>query len=256
MQGQSTPRPPSKACRCQSHVCACCLGTSNKSHQIPFNTGKIIFLQPLKTKVMKRTLIAVCLLSIVLVPQLQAQSRHPHNEFKNELGVDAGPFSFMGSAVNITVGFFDALGSSLSHRATDMKLYGHYGLHYYYQVKPWCQVGFRATFEGAGYTHYTDSTRTAISDKYSMGFVTLMPSVRFTYLNRPWVRLYSGVDLGVSYLWDDRGSSQSEKSSQQNVSCAFNITPIGITVGKSVYGLLETNFGYASYVVVGIGCRF
>lgn len=205
---------------------------------------------------MKRTLIAVCLLSIVFAPQLQAQSKHPHNEFKNELGVDAGPFSFMGSFVNITVGFFDALGSSLSHKTADMKLYGHYGIHYYYQVKPWCQVGFRTTFEGAGYTHYTDSTRTAVSDKYSMGFVTLMPSVRFTYLNRPWVRLYSGADLGVSYLWDSRGSSQSEKSSQQPVSVAFNITPIGVSVGKNVYGLFETNFGYASYVVVGIGCRF
>lgn len=203
---------------------------------------------------MKRIIILCLLLTILFHGQVQAQ--HPHNECKHEVGIEAGPFSFMGSLVYGTVGFFEALGGSISHRPVDLNLYGEYGFHYYYQVKPWFQVGFKATLEGAGVTRFSDSTRTVITDKYKMCFLTLMPSVRFNYLNRPWVRLYSSIDLGASYLFDSRGKSADKDGKNTNFMFAFNITPIGVTVGKRFYGLFETNFGYASYVVVGVGYKF
>ena len=88
-----------------------------------------------------------------------------------------------------------------------------------------------------------------------------MPSVRFNYLNRPWVRLYSGLDLGVGYLFS--GSSSRSKDGEEesgsknnNFIFAFNVTAFGVNVGKKFYGLFELNAGYDAIVKVGIGARF
>jgi hypothetical protein len=82
-----------------------------------------------------------------------------------------------------------------------------------------------------------------------------MPSVRFTYLNRPWVRLYSGVDVGVGYFIDNK-DNVSESTRSGNFFFAFNVTPIGVNVGKKFYGMFETNFGFDSVFKVGLGARF
>ena len=95
-------------------------------------------------------------------------------------------------------------------------------------------------------------------DNYAL--VSLMPSVRFTYLNRPWVRLYSGVDVGCAYLFSGTtyydSKTGSEKGENNNFLFAFNITAFGVNVGKKFYGLFELNAGYDAIVKVGIGARF
>lgn len=205
---------------------------------------------------MKRIVIAVVCAVILLPITIYAQK--PHSDLKNEIGVTAGPISFMGGVFYGTIGFWSALGSSLSHSAVDMDLYGQYGLHYYYQVKPWCQVGAKFSFEGAKLTYYTDTTKLTIKSQEKMALISFMPSVRFTYLNRPWVRLYSGADIGFCYLWNDQNSKESEAtdSKDNNFLFAFNVTAFGVNVGKKFFGMLELNFGYDSYIKAGIGARF
>ncbi|MCQ2276430.1 MAG: hypothetical protein MJZ87_05765 [Bacteroidales bacterium] len=207
---------------------------------------------------MKKFLISV-LCILLFVPNC-VQAQHLHSDLYNGIGLNAGPVSGMGALIYGSVGFWEALGSGISKKASKMDMYGHYGLHYYYQVKPWCQIGVKATVESMKMTHFTDTTRLVIKDQYVMSFITLMPSVRFTYLNRPWVRLYSGIDVGCSYLFDsrDRASSKedNEESGNNKFLFACNISPIGLEVGKKFYGLLETNIGYDSFVKIGIGARF
>lgn len=202
---------------------------------------------------MKRLLIILSIGLLALMPPAQAQK--PHSDLRNEIGVDAGPISMAGGLIFGTVGFFNALGSGLSHKAMDSHLYGEYGIHYYYQVTHWCQVGFKTTVEGAQVTRYTDSLRTSVESISRDLLFSVMPSVRFTYLNRPWVRLYSGVDLGVGYFLSTRQDMAKEKDSN-NFLFAFNITPLGVNVGKQFYGLFELNAGFDSIVKVGIGARF
>lgn len=199
-------------------------------------------------------IVAACLLA-----PLPASAQHEHSDLHHEIGVTAGPVSGLGSLVYGTVGFFEALGSSISKRAVKMDLRGHYGLHYYYQVKWWCQVGVKATFENARTTRYTDTTQLVVSEKSDLSICSLMPSVRFTYLNRPWVRLYSGIDLGIGFVLNQKrtytADAQSDPGSAQAI-FAFNITPIGVNVGKRFFGMFETNIGLDSFVKVGIGARF
>ena len=180
-----------------------------------------------------------------------ASAQKPHSDLYNEIGVNAGPFSFAGAFGIGTIGFFSALGSAFSHQPVEMDLYGHYGIHYYYQVKPWCQVGIKTAVEGAKNTRFSDTLHTSVSsiDRYLL--VSVMPSVRFTYLNRPWVRLYSGVDLGLGIF-----GTEGNDSSSGDFLFAFNVTAFGVNVGKKFFGQFELNAGFDSFVKVGIGARF
>ena len=195
---------------------------------------------------------AICLSNTV-------SAQKPHSDLYNELGINAGPVSLAGSFFYGTIGFFNALGGSLGHQAVDMDLYGQYSAHYYYQVAPWCQVGVMGSAELAKVTRFSDTLRTSIQSIDRYAIVNLMPSVRFTYLNRSWVRLYSGIDLGCGYLASDSRSgksSDSDDSSGSNFLFAFNVTAFGVNVGKGFYGLFELNAGYDAIVKVGIGARF
>ena len=201
----------------------------------------------------------ICLAVLVVLLCSGVSAQNPHSDLHHELGINAGPVSLAGSFLYGTIGFFNALGGSIGHQAVDMNLYGQYSLHYYYQVAPWCQVGVMGSTECAKVTRFSDTLRTSVTSIDRYAIVTLMPSVRFPYLNRPWVRLYSGVDLGCGYFASDSRSgksSESDDSSGNNFLVAFNVTAFGVNVGKGFYGLFELNAGYDAIVKVGIGARF
>ena len=212
----------------------------------------------MKKRILTLALLLLCCCQIL--PAQKTNGNKPHSDLHNEVGINAGPFSLVGSFTYGTIGFWSALGGSLSHKPVDMNLCGNYSIHYYYQVKPWCQVGFKATVELAKTTHFADTLRTVVTSIDHYALVSLMPSVRFTYLNRPWVRIYSGVDVGCAYLWTGTTykdkSGNDEKGQNNNFLFAFNVTAFGVNVGKKFYGLFELNAGFDAMVKVGIGARF
>ena len=200
----------------------------------------------------KRIVLSICVLIILCSQTLSAQK--PHSDLYNEIGVDAGPVSIVGGVVYGTIGFWTAVGGGLSHKPVEMNLYGCYNVHYYYQVTHWCQVGVKTVVEGSKLTYYTDTTKRVIDHVSQDVLLSFMPSVRFTYLNRPWVRLYSSVDVGVGFFLSSTGGSDGDSGNKALF--AFNVTPIGVSVGKKFYGLFELNAGYDAIVKVGIGARF
>lgn len=200
----------------------------------------------------KRIVLSICILIILCSQTLSAQK--PHSDLYNEIGVDAGPVSVVGGVVYGTIGFWTAVGGGLSHKPVEMNLYGCYNVHYYYQVTHWCQVGVKTVVEGSKLTYYTDTTKRVIDHVSQDVLLSFMPSVRFTYLNRPWVRLFSSVDVGVGFFLSSTGGRNGESGNKALF--AFNITPIGVSVGKKFYGLFELNAGYDAIVKVGIGARF
>lgn len=203
----------------------------------------------------KSFLIGLCMV-VMGIPYLQGQNQKVHSDLKHEIGVGGGFTSAMGFVIYGSIGFTEAIFGGLSKKPIDMKWYGQYGVNYHYQVKHWCQVGAKFTVESTKITRYTDTTKVLMQDVSKEFLCTFMPSVRFTYLNRPWVRLYSGVDVGIGYFVDNKKNSANEVTRSGNFFFAFNVTPIGVNVGKKFYGMFETNIGFESVLKVGIGARF
>lgn len=114
------------------------------------------------------------------------------------------------------------------------------------QFKKWFALGLQANFDGLWSTAYSSDTGGRLGSCSGVAF-SFLPYARFTYLNRPVVKLYSAVGLGIGAgyrKYDFSGFSE------VLINPAFQMTPIGIMVGKRVYGLFELGVG-----TVYIGCK-
>ena len=217
----------------------------------------------MKTKKMI-VILAICLLPAFMFGQSNYPFPQQNSQLRNDIGISAGPISGYGAAISLVSAIFVLPISAIAGKGMDIKLSGCYGLHYYYQVLPWLQVGGKVTAESMAFVSYKDSAKTQIDTRNDIVFLNITPSIKFTYLNRPWVRLYSGLDagLGISISGNKNSSSSdtedgsSKKNSGNPCYLALNITPIGISVGKKFFGMLETNIGSDAFIKVGIGARW
>ena len=170
---------------------------------------------------------------------------------RNEITASIGVISAFGGVFDFFKVVFEGVGNGLAGNKTDTKFIGTYGVDYYYQVNKWFRPGAKVVYEGLT-TTVRDSTN-AILNHYNTSTLSIMPSVQFSYLNRKYVKLYSGIDLGVGTIFDDN----KQGSGTSSTFCAFNLTVIGIRVGnENIYGMVETNIGMDALIKGGFGVRF
>lgn len=117
---------------------------------------------------------------------------------------------------------------------------------YNYYVKRWLTVGGRATF-----TSLYNEVRNIATDErlYANGSyaVGLILNVRFEYMRREHVQLYSAVGLGLAARFEyNRGI----------MTPMYDFTYFGIVVGKGFYGFAEIGAGLSGCARAGIGFRF
>lgn len=115
-------------------------------------------------------------------------------------------------------------------------------LSYAYQLRHWCQLGGTVNFAAVTRPYYDNITNKKAYDRNSY-FASIMPTVRFTYLNREKVQLYSTVSLGVAV------------GVYETVPC-YDFTLFGCSFGKSLFGFAEIGNGLGGWGRVGIGYRF
>jgi hypothetical protein len=120
---------------------------------------------------------------------------------------------------------------------------------YHYRLLKWLSLGGYISYAGV----FTQKINTITEEKYSCKdhFFAIAASVRFTYLNRKYVTLYSG--LAVSSTW------QFSRYDIDNLTWTLfrgQITAIGITVGNKWFGFLEAGYGNKGVVTAGFGYRF
>lgn len=84
-------------------------------------------------------------------------------------------------------------------------------------------------------------------------FINITFNVKFYWLNRKWVRMYSGLGVGIGILNSNIGVT--EAAYRTGVLPAIDIRLIGLTVGQKVYGRFEVGTTYG-LVTAGIGYRF
>ena len=171
---------------------------------------------------------------------------------RNEISTSIGTTSAFGSIFDLFKVVIEGVANGLTNNyKTDTKFIGTYGIDYYYQVNSWFRPGAKIVYEGLTTSVY-DTTNTLVNH-YNTSTLSVMPSVQFSYLNRKYVKLYSGIDLGVGVIFDDN----KQGSSTSTTFFAFNATLLGIRVGNDkIFGLVETNIGMDALIKGGFGVRF
>ena len=117
---------------------------------------------------------------------------------------------------------------------------------YGHKVKDWLALGVK------GYVGF--STRARRHDvtnellyRSSMVALSAIFNVRFDWLRRQWVTMYSSVGVGVATVIERYNS---------NVYPMYDLVFVGLGVGKRFYGYVELGSGVSGSLRVGVGVRF
>ena len=87
--------------------------------------------------------------------------------------------------------------------------------------------------------------------------ISIMPSVRFSWLNTKYITLYSGLSAGCLVTTGSRFSPTENAAYQAtNVYFAGQLTAVGIQGGKNWYGFAEFGVGVQGFVKAGFGYKF
>lgn len=129
------------------------------------------------------------------------------------------------------------------------------GLSYTYRAKRWCEVGAVVAYTGSFNKRY------AVDGDYCVGsckehFLIVMPTVRFVWLRRDLVRMYSSVSLGIVGSWMRTNYDYTSPLCIGSLMPAFEAIPIGLSVGRQVFGFAELGYSDRGWLNVGVGFRF
>ncbi len=170
----------------------------------------------------------------------------PKNEISASVGIPSGFGTVFDLFKVIIEGTVNAIGG---HQNTETNFIGTYGLDYHYQVNSWFRPGLKLVYEGLS-TKVTDTNNLLVKQYYTTT-LSIMPGVQFSYLNRKHVKLYSAVELGVTFLFDNN------KPAYSTTLFAVNVTPFGLRAGnEKIFGMMETNLGMDALIKAGVGVRF
>lgn len=121
---------------------------------------------------------------------------------------------------------------------------------YMTDLKRWLALGAAFAYD-RNYQHCRDVATDRVQQTQHIARYTLLPMARFTFLNRPMVRLYGAAGLGLTYKNDTRYGS-----TDNSLEGVLQLTLFGVSVGKKLFGSAELGLGPLGLVNVGFGYRF
>ena len=172
---------------------------------------------------------------------------------KNEFSITYGQIT-VPQAAYVLGGVFGSMFSLGHFSFENAHFIGGAGVEYVHYVNDWLGFG------GAVLCDYMTATAMNVDSegkktpngKFTLGIVSAMPEVKFAWLNREYVGLYSKLAAGAGFTF----TNQSEDT-KDNFAFAFQATPIGMDFGgESFRGFAELGLGMQGLVNVGIRWLF
>ena len=211
----------------------------------------------------RRLIFAIALLGTLFVSAVQPTSAQESTSSPQELQMQAYESAQIAvkrpkfepqHEIRLTVGAFPIcenwyIPTDETIRKGSIYTAGAWTLSYAYRFRKWIDAGVALTYYGE-YTSLHDNFDNSLIERLERHRIAIMPSVRFTWVNRELVRLYSTLNIGI--LFDSRR----ETSTLSRTDSAAQCTPIGIAVGRSLFGFAEIGFGTQGIFMAGIGYNF
>ena len=126
-------------------------------------------------------------------------------------------------------------------------------LSYSHELKRWLALGINVTYSGVFQKQRRRSDDQVVNE-YKRHRLALYPMVKFTYFNRPIIRLYSAAGFGFG-VEDERWTSD-RSSHERETLLVGQLTLFGVSVGKKLFASWEVGAGSAGYITMCAGYRF
>ncbi|MBO7307439.1 MAG: hypothetical protein J6U59_05375 [Alistipes sp.] len=120
------------------------------------------------------------------------------------------------------------------------------GLSYSKSLQPWLALGAKATF-GAAWQNVYDTYTDELLYNNNVYNIAALFDVRFNWLRRTNVEMYSSVALGLL--------AHAERANG-GIAPMADVAFVGIKVGRGFYGFVEVGAGVGGSVRGGLGFRF
>lgn len=117
-------------------------------------------------------------------------------------------------------------------------------------IKEWLYVGGTVVYTG-GFRTIREAPHNKRVGSFNFNCYSFMPTVRFAWVRSGIVQLYSGLSLGLSVSHFDYAGSTTIVSG-----LAYDVTFVGISVGRKLFGYCDLGVGSRGVVSAGIGFRF
>lgn len=189
--------------------------------------------------------------ALMAVMSLQAQDEKP----RHEIGVSYGAgVSLIGDGIGNSVGtgLFDAL---FGYNWTNRKEFGSLGLEYFYHLSDDPRVALGGILTYARYGEDVEKDGVKKGDR-KRTYMTLMPSVKYYYVDGKNFGLYSKAAVGVMML-HSKSSMNSQSDSDSNFRFMGQASLLGVEAGsQNLRGFLEFGIGEQGIALIGLKCKF
>lgn len=154
-------------------------------------------------------------------------------------------------SINDITGIMDQLVPSLvGFHIADRTWTGSINLGYGYRLTPHMTVGGMLGYSGnmgrldgrSGYVY--------------KNFYSIMPQVKYEWYEKGSVTLYSRLAIGVLIADLQSRSGIVLEGEQSAATVTFQVSPIGIELGRTVAGFAEAGFGATGVLALGVRARF
>ncbi len=183
-----------------------------------------------------------------------------NSELKNEVSVSYGA-GYMSALIDaFGAGLGDAIVDYATNRDWANDSYsGTFGVEYFRHLNnPKLAVGGIATFTHYGEDVIDKSNNDKVVGERSRNYFTLMPAIKYNWVNKEHFAFYSKVAAGAMVLFDeDTDKENSQYSDSDTFTCfTFQLSPVGLEFGGAWRGYLEMGFGEQGVALIGLRHKF
>ena len=207
----------------------------------------------------KITLLVVCLIVVSLYSAAHGKSREPYKP-KHEITVRYGVVDDFFNNDFWSDWRWNFNAESPLERYNNGKYYFDdkvytqaISLSYTHELKRWLALSLNVTYSGVSQKERKRDDNKVISE-YKKHRLGVFPMVKFTYFNRPMVRLYSAVGFGFGTK--NESWSNTTKSNINTTRICGQATFFGVSVGKKLFASWEIGAGEMGILTMGGGYRF
>ena len=197
------------------------------------------------------------ILIVALLTVVSTQAQDNADQPRHEIGVTYGlGVSLIGDGIgnSLVLGIFDSMAG---REWTNDKQFGTLGVEYYYHLPDEPRVALGGIFTYAQYGQDIEYKGVKEGER-KRTYMTLMPSIKYYYVNSKSFGLYSKAALGamlVNVKADDNTQNKSESNS--DVRFMFQASLLGLEVGsQNVRAFVELGAGEQGIFLGGLRVKF
>lgn len=155
------------------------------------------------------------------------------NYWKNEIGISYG----FGALTDVSSSYLKGI---FSGKQTNY--IGAFGAEYFYRPKSALGVGVVGTFSTCKWNEI---------DKARTKYFSIMPAVKYNWLNRDHFSMYSKLALGVLI-----GIDSGDHNDKTKAALAWQASAVGAEYGSAFRGFVELGFGEQGILIAGLRYKF